>query len=231
MKDGYVLFGGYVIFESESRRKKELVIHLNGDGRKIKPFETDSIEVDFLIGKPLKDSSCWIFRIIEGEISAYSNEPLWETKRFTHIQKADGPVKPYSRELLSRYLSDKKYPLEMYKKIWSRSETRFQHIGSKESILEYNVQIQKKQNKVDRLLQKIRKSDDIKSRYDFAEQILEIDSTNYLAFEVFGDYEESINKDTEKAFHYYTNSIRYCPRKYDISVANKIKALGKVVLY
>ncbi len=231
MKDGSVLYGGYVIFESESRGRKELTIQLNGDGRKIKPFETDSIEVDFLIGKPFNNDFCWVYKIINGEISAYSNKPLWETKRFTHIQKADSPIKPYSRKLLKSYLSDKKYPLEIYNQTWSRSETRFQHLGSKEAILEYNFQNHSNEMKVENLLKLIRKSSDINVRYKHANQILDIDSTNHIAFEIFGDYEKFNNKDNEKAYFYYTNSIRYCPTKYYISLAKKIKAIGKSVLY
>ena len=231
MKDGSVLYGGYVVFESESREKKELTIHLNGDGRKIKPFETDSIEVDFLIGKPFDNDSCWLFKIINGEISAYSVEPLWETKRFSHIQKGDGLIKPYSRELLSSFLSDKKYAQKIFNDTWLRSETRLQHLGAQEAILEYNFQTQTKRDKVENLLRLIRESPEIKVRYNYANQIFGIDSTNYIAFEVFGDYEMSINKDSEKAYHYYTNSLRYCPTKFYLSVENKIRDMGKPVLY
>ncbi len=232
MKDGSSIIGRYYAFTSDRNEKEETILKLNRSGRSIKPFETDSIQIDFLVGIPFNDNTCWIFKVIDGDVCAYSIKPDRETDRITHIQKSGGPVVSYKRDVLREYISDNESALGLFSKIWDRTEKREQVEGAREAILEYNFNLVSNEKRLVDLTKKMNKAKSITEKAKHARGIIDIDSTNYEAFEILGDYEITVNKDKDKAYFYYTNTIRYSPRKYpDRYITDKITDMNKKVIY
>ncbi len=112
LKNGEVLHGkSYIQYPTQHGIKlyhgKHAIITL--DGRKIRPFETDSISIDYLTGIPVK--KIWVFKVIDGKISAYSKTPDREAKNFEYIKKGEGPREVFSKELLRKYVKSNKLAL------------------------------------------------------------------------------------------------------------------------
>jgi hypothetical protein len=232
IKNGQTLTGVYHSYFSSLSGKEQKIIQINKGGRKVTPCETDSVIVDFLVGLPSKDSSSWLFRIIDGTICAYSTEPERKTKKLTYIQKSQGTLELFRRSLLAEYLSDNNMALKVFKETFEKSETRMQQEGAIEAILEYNFQTAARKRTVDSLLKLMAKEKELSKKSDYARSIVKADSTNYIAYEVLGDYELQVNKDEEKAYYYYNNAIRFHPRKFTFTdLIYKIDALNKKVKY
>jgi hypothetical protein len=232
IKNGQALTGVYHTYYSSLSGKEKKIIQINRGGRKVTPSETDSVIVDFLVGLPSKDNSGWLFRIIDGTICAYSTEPDRKTKKLSYIQKSQGTLEPFSRSLLAEYLSDNKMALNVFKKTFERSETRMQEEGAIEAILEYNFQKAAKRRMADSLLKLMTEEKELPIRSNYARNILEVDSTNYMAFEVLGDYELAVNRDEEKACYFYNNAVRYHPRRFAFTeLRYKIDSLNRKIMY
>lgn len=232
LKDDATIIGRYYTFVPKRGGKEVTILKLNRTGRSIRPDETDSIMVDFLVGKPFKNNTCWLFKVIDGDLCAYSTRPERMTNRITHIQKNGGAVVPFKRAVLKKYISDKPKVLRLFKEIFDKTEKRVQTQGAREAILEYNFDLASKEKKLNKLIKEMDNAKDITGKANFARSIISLDSTNYRAYEILGDYEITINNNEEKAYFYYTNMIRYCPRKYPKrSLIDKIKNLNREVKY
>lgn len=74
------------------------------DGKNIMPFETDSIIINGYTGHP--SGPYWQFKIIDGNVSAYSYTPLPFVKYFSHIQKKGEPILDFTNKNVLNVLSD-----------------------------------------------------------------------------------------------------------------------------
>ena len=205
--------------------------HLNLEGRKICPFETDSIVINSLTGIPY--DSLWLFKIIDGTISAFNTSPSRKSKGFTHIQKEGSEICRYSRELLEEYLKDNEYALSLftsYRYKDGRSEVLVAY-RPRRAILEYNVQAVSKSNKVEELLPLLKKEMNIEKTISYCKEIVSIDSSIYEPYLHLGDYAVKMNK-TDEAYSHYTNYLRYCDSVAKLRIVReKIKKLQKIPLY
>ncbi len=232
LKDGRSLVGTYHRYRSALSGSEKEILWFNRGGRKIISSETDSIVIDFLVGIPSTDSIGWIFKIIDGPISAFATSPDRSSHTLNHIQKEDGPIEPFTREKLYGYIANNSRATALFKEIFSKSDTRLQKEGAIEAIEEYNNNRFSNLKTVDSLSKLLEKEKDFEKQSQLADMIISLDSTNFIAFELLGDYEKNINQNIEKAYHYYLNAIRFHPRKFGFTeLKYKIDSLNKEMIY
>lgn len=202
---------------------------INIEGRKIRPFETDSIIINSLTGIPY--DSLWLFKIIDGKISAFNTRPLWRSSKFTHIQKDGSDIRIYSRELLKEYLKDNEYALSLFTTYRDSKSKVLLDYHPRRAILEYNFQTSTKRRKVYNLLQLLKREENIEQKVSYCKEIISIDSSISEPYIVLGDYAVEKNN-TEEAYAHYTNCLRYCNNIMKIrKVREKIKNLQKIPIY
>ena len=98
LKDGKVLEGKSCLHYDMGNA------YIKINDQKIIPSETDSIVANFRAGIPEK--KCWLFKIKEGKISAYSKKPDIETTKFDFIKKSDTEYKKFSVANIKDFVKD-----------------------------------------------------------------------------------------------------------------------------
>jgi hypothetical protein len=201
------------------------------EGRKIRPFETDSVVINSLTGISL--DSLWLFRVIDGKISAFNTRPSWRSKEFTHIQKEGTKIRRYSRELLAEYLKDNDYALSLFSSPLYKDgrSSVVKEYNPRKAILEYNFQTVSKSNKADSLLVLLQKEKDTERKISYGMEILTIDSSCYEAYLILGDHAAQMSN-TDEAYTYYTNYLKYCDSAAKMrDVRQKIRNLQRIPMY
>ena len=204
---------------------------INLEGRKICPFETDSIVINSLTGIP--HDSLWLFKIIDGKISAYNTRPSKRSKEFTHIQKEESEIYRYTREQLEKFLKDNEYAFSLFtsNRYKDGRSTVLVEYRPRRAILEYNFQTVTKSNKVDELLSLLKEEKNIEKKISYCKEIVLIDSSIGEPYLHLGDYAVKMNK-TDEAYSHYTSYLRYCVSEVKLrNVREKIKKLQKTPLY
>ncbi len=206
------------------------LVMLNLEGRKIRPFETDSIIINALTGVPFQDT-LWLFPIINGEITAYNTKPLWQSEEYTHISKNGGEILPYSHELLVNYLYDNKYALSLFTSFRNKKSKILINYHPERAIREYNFQTTTKEFKVEKLLQLLKNEKEPEKRIQYCKEIVSIDSSVSEPYMELGDYAVK-NNNPEEAYFYYTQFMRYCNNTILMNRARKkVKKLNKPSVY
>lgn len=202
---------------------------INLEGRKICPFETDSIVINSLTGFPY--DSLWLFKIIDGTISAFNTRPSRKSREYTHIQKEGSEICMYSRELLEEYLKDNEYALSLFTSYRDHRSRVLIDYHPRRAILEYNFQTVTKSKKVDELLILLKKEKNIEQKIPYCKEAISIDSSLAEPYLILGDYAvEKNNRD--EAYSHYTNYLRYSDSLAKTKkVREKIKKLQKTPLY
>ena len=201
------------------------------DGRELFPKDADSIQINFITGIP--HDTMWIFKIIDGKISAYSPFPFRETNVFCHIQKENLDIKPYSPELLETYLGKNKKARSVLYEIKSRNN---KVCKPRKAIMEYNLKTTTNKEKVNSLYTLLKKERDAEIKVNVCEQILKINESEYYPYMIIGDYYLNKGK-TEEAYKYYIGFTRYCLEYNRLEktrthlVREKIKKMGKLFIY
>jgi len=217
--------------DQETTKQLKYFSVINLEGRKIRPFETDSIVINSLTGIPF--DTLWLFKIIEGKLTLYNTKPLWRSYEFTHIQKEGSEIAEYSKETLKEYLKDNEYALSLFSSLRykdGRSKILKEHHPRK-AILEYNFQTYTKMKKIDELLTKLKEDIAPEKKAPYCKEILSIDSSYIEPYLLLGDYAVRENN-TEEAYLYYTGYLRYSENVVKIrEVREKIKTLQKTPIY
>ncbi len=219
-----------IAYVSLQMNKKETSQWLLCEYRKIKPKETDSIFISYLRGIPY--DSTWLFKVIDGSISAYSPYPVRYINSFTHIQKEDGPIEPYTKEKLKEYLVGNKRAMDLF--IVNPDERKHRSIREYypyPAILEFNFKTISKQARVDSLMKRIFLERNLKEKVDMCKEVLGLDSTVNHPYIVLGDHSQKEGK-SEEAYQYYIGFLRYSENTKEIErVRGKIQRLKRPIIY
>jgi hypothetical protein len=89
-------------FDAASKQNVVTIRSLNGTPIKIyKPADTKLITRKLPGGGDLEGipaDSCWLFKIIDGKISGYSNVPAWSEERIIAFSLGSGNILPLTKE-------------------------------------------------------------------------------------------------------------------------------------
>jgi len=228
MKNGDLLTG-FIKMYYKSTEGKNSVSLIELEGRKIRPFETDSVIINSLTG--ISNDTVWLFKIIEGRISAYNTKPFRDSEFYTHVQKEGSAISVYSPDVLKEYLKDNEYALKLFMRYRDSKSKVLIDYTPKKAILEYNFQTTSKAEKAGGLLKKAKKEKNVEKKIAYCKEIIAVDSTTFDAYQLLGDFEAG-RGNKEEAYLYYTLYQRYCPNVYKIGpIREKIQALGKEPVY
>jgi hypothetical protein len=89
LKDASIVRGSSFIY---TENKKDQFLEI--DSVTIKPWETDSIIIDAIIGIPMYDK--WAFRVLHDKISLFSNLPEPRMRSYTHLRRLDYNIEEYN---------------------------------------------------------------------------------------------------------------------------------------
>jgi len=201
------------------------------DGRKIKPFETDSIILDYHTGVPYNDT-LWLFKIIDGTISTFSLIPPEKgAEQFIFIQKEGSEICRYSLDMLKHYLMDNEYALSLFATPKDDRSKVLMDYHPQKAIFEYNFQATTKKNRIKQLSDVLKTEKNIEKKVAICKEIISIDSSSYSPYLFLGD-QALINNNKEEAYFYYTNFLRYCFNTAELNkVRKKILKLNKTPQY
>jgi hypothetical protein len=221
------------------------------DGKNIMPFETDSIIINGYTGYP--SGPYWRFKIIDGNVSAYSYTPIPYVKYFTHVQKKGRPVMEFDINNVLKILSDVstaysiiKFGDSLSQEDYYRAFTEYNNpqIPDKskfDSLLHiYNSHYTWKTGKKLRDLtsclskettgslefKKTRRIKSIEEKRRLLENIIKNDTTCSEAFEGLAVIKNSVN-DKESAIKYYNASLKYSYKNYQYKNPSELKKTVK----
>jgi hypothetical protein len=99
LKNSSIVRGSSFIY---TENKKDQFLEINS--KIIKPWETDSIIIDAIIGMPMYDK--WAFRVLHDKISLFSNLPEPRMHSYSHLQRLDYSIEEYNYSNLRYAVSD-----------------------------------------------------------------------------------------------------------------------------
>ncbi len=206
------------------------LILINLEGRKIRPFETDSIIINALTGIPFEDT-LWLFKIIDGKISVFNTKPLWQSEKYTHIQKEGTGICLYSHELLVNYLHDNAYALSLFTSYRNKKSKVLINYHPERALREYNFQTTTREFRIGELLQLLKDEKNADKKVSYCKEIVSMDSSVSGPYEILGDYAVA-KKNSKEAYFYYTQFLRYCNNAGLMKkVRRKVKKLNKPSVY
>ena len=228
LKNGNML-SGFIKMYYKNTAGKDNVSLIDIEGRKLRPFETDSVIINSLAG--ISNDTVWLFKIIEGKISVYNTKPVRDSEFYTHVQKEGTGICAYTPDLLKEYLKDNEYALKLFMRYRDSKSKVLIDYTPKRAILEYNVQSVTKRMRAEDLLSFVKKEKNIEQKIAHCKEIISLDSTIFEPYLLLGDYEAQ-KGNSEEAYLYYTQYQRYCPSVNTPGpIREKIQALGKEPVY
>lgn len=188
-----------------------VVQYLKIRNTKVFPNATDSIIVNGLIGIPIRTT--WLFKIVDGEISLYTNNPYTNMKpKIVAWQTNGSEIKRFSLDSLREYVKDEKKPSRYLK----RTNSDGSNIKPRpiKAAIAYNTKNYLTKNIRDSLMYEYRNciKCELEVKINILTQVNKVDSTYDKAYWELGNIYRDI--DGNKACEYYYKFFMHNFKKY-----------------